>query len=127
MTATRQFVAQRNGWSLEELDLTTELYTNQKLDDESLLMNNMRIEGGTWSEDNLIVPIGEKEDIGKSLPPMLLRWQKVATKTLEDDEMLLPVYLNRTRKQLVMSLKVKCGKNRTTLYQKGIAVILWTL
>ena len=127
MTATRQFVAQRNGWSLEELDLTTELYTNQKLDDESLLMNNMRIEGGTWSEDNLIVPIGEMEDIGKSLPPMLLRWQKVATKTLEDDEMLLPVYLNRTRKQLVMSLKVKCGKNRTTLYQKGIAVILWTL
>ena len=127
MTATRQFVAQRNGWSLEELDLTTELYTNQKLDDESLLMNNMRVEGGTWSEDNLIVPIGEKEDIGKSLPPMLLRWQKVATKTLEDDEMLLPVYLNRTRKQLVMSLKVKCGKNRTTLYQKGIAVILWTL
>ena len=127
MTATRQFVAQRNGWSLEELDLTTELYTNQKLDDESLLMNNMRIEGGTWSDDNLIVPIGEKEDIGKSLPPMLLRWQKVATKTLEDDEMLLPVYLNRTRKQLVMSLKVKCGKNRTTLYQKGIAVILWTL
>ena len=89
------------------------------------MMINMRIEGGSWAEDNTIVPIGEKEDIGKSLPTMLLKWGKVP-KTVEDDEMLVPVYLNRTRKQLVMSLKVKCGKNRTILYQKGIAVILWT-
>ena len=56
---------------------------------------------------------------------MLLRWGKVP-KSVEDDELLVPVYLNRTRKQLVMSLKVKCGKNRTILYQKGIAIILWT-
>ena len=45
-------------------------------------MTNMRIEGGTWTEENMIVPIGTKEDIGKSLPPMLLRWQKVSTKVL---------------------------------------------
>jgi len=33
MTATRQYVAQRNGWSLEELELITEKYVDQKLDD----------------------------------------------------------------------------------------------
>jgi dynein heavy chain 1 len=32
MTATRQFIAQRNGWSLEELELTTELCGNHKPD-----------------------------------------------------------------------------------------------
>lgn len=126
MTATRQFVAQRNGWSLEELELVTEKYTNQEINEESLLMNGMRIEGGTWSERNVIIPIGEKEDIGKSLPIMLMRWRKVTSKVLEEDEMMVPVYLNRTRKNLIMSLKVKCGKNKTTLYQKGLALILWT-
>ena len=57
---------------------------------------------------------------------MHMRWQKVADKTLAEDEMLVPVYLNRTRKKLIMSLKVRCGKNKTSLYQKGIAIILWT-
>lgn len=50
MTATRQFVAQRNGWSLEELELSTEKYTDQNLNEESLLMTGMRIEGGNWSD-----------------------------------------------------------------------------
>ena len=50
----------------------------------------------------------------------------MADKTLAEDEMLVPVYLNRTRKKLIMSLKVRCGKNKTSLYQKGIAIILWT-
>ena len=126
MTATRQFVAQRNGWSLEELELRTELYNKQELNEESLLMTGMRIEGGVWSENNVIVPIGEKEEIGKGLPPMLMRWQKVTSKTVAADEMMVPVYLNRTRKNLIMSLKLNCGKNKTTLYQKGIAIILWT-
>lgn len=33
MTATRQFVAQRNGWSLEELELRVKRYNGQKLDE----------------------------------------------------------------------------------------------
>jgi len=89
-------------------------------------MNGMRIEGGNWSDSNVVIPIGEKENIGNSLPPMLMRWNKITSRALEEDEMLVPVYLNRTRKQLIMSLRVRCGKNRTILYQKGIAIILWT-
>jgi hypothetical protein len=56
-----------------------------------------------------------------------MTWRKVENKTLEADEMMIPVYLNRTRKNLIMSLRVKCGKNKTTLYQKGISVIGWTI
>lgn len=58
MTATRQFVAQRNGWSLEELELITEKHTDQAVNEESFLMRGMRIEGGTWSDRNVIIPIG---------------------------------------------------------------------
>ena len=55
---------------------------------------------------------------------MLMRWSKVASKTVAADEMLLPVYLNRTRKNLIMNLKVKCGNKKIILYQKVIAIIL---
>jgi hypothetical protein len=58
---------------------------------------------------------------------MLMTWKRGDSKTIESDEMMIPVYLNRTRKNLIMSLKVKCGKNKTTLYQKGISVIGWTI
>lgn len=58
---------------------------------------------------------------------MLMMWKKVESKVLESDEMMIPVYLNRTRKNLIMSLRVKCGKNKTTLYQKGISIIGWTI
>lgn len=58
---------------------------------------------------------------------MLMTWKRGDSKTIESDEMMIPVYLNRTRKNLIMSLKVKCGKNKTTLYQKGISIIGWTI
>ncbi len=60
------------------------------------------------------------------LPSMLMRWSKVASKTVAADEMMEPVYLNRTRKNLIMILKVKCGNNKTIFYQKGIAIIFRT-
>ena len=40
--------------------------------------------------------------------------------------MMIPVYLNRSRKNLIMSIRVKCGENRTQLYQKGTAIIAWS-
>lgn len=43
MTATRQYVAQRNGWSLEELELNMQKHTGQKVDNESFLMTGLRI------------------------------------------------------------------------------------
>ncbi len=57
---------------------------------------------------------------------MLMRCSKVASEKVAPDEIMVPVYLNRTRKSLIMSLTVKCGNNNAILYQKGIALILWT-
>jgi hypothetical protein len=91
------------------------------------LITGLRIEGGNWTVSDEIKPIAEKEEIGKGLPIMLMTWKKVENKTLESDEMMIPVYLNRSRKNLIMSLRVKCGKNKTTLYQKGISIIGWTI
>lgn len=82
MTASRQSIAQRNGWSLEELELKIERYNNQKIDEQSFLITGLRIEGGNWTSNDDIKPIGEKEQIGKSLPTMLMTWRKVENKTI---------------------------------------------
>jgi dynein heavy chain 1 len=74
-----------------------------------------------------VIPIKDNEEIGSSLPQMLMTWEKVENKVLNEDEMMIPVYLNRTRKNLIMSIRVKCGEFRTLLYQKGIALIGWTM
>lgn len=89
----------------------------------------MRIDGGCWNENNVIVPIGENDEIGRPLPKMLLTWERVkdSEKPLKEDEMMIPVYLNQTRKNLILSLRVKCGEKKTLLYQKGIALISWTI
>ena len=40
---------------------------------------------------------------------MLMGWSKVASKTVAADETMVSVFMNRTRKNLIMSLKVNCG------------------
>jgi hypothetical protein len=44
---------------------------------------------------------------------------------IREDEMMVPVYLNVSRKNIILSIKLKCGDNRTALYQKGVAIVAW--
>ena len=50
---------------------------------------------------------------------MLMGWSKVASKTVAADETMVSVFMNRTRKNLIMSLKVKCGNNKAILIKKA--------
>jgi hypothetical protein len=54
------------------------------------------------------------------LPEMLMTWQKVADKTPAEDEMMIPVYLNRTRKNLIMSLKSKMWNKQNSAYIRKV-------
>ena len=45
---------------------------------------------------------------------------KLTPKNVASDEMMVPVYLNYTRKNLIMSLNVKCGNNKTILTKRGL-------
>lgn len=91
-------------------------------------MTGLTIEGAAWNkETNVLAPLPEKSEISSMLPTILFRWIRVERRNVvRDDEMMVPVYLNGSRKQILLSIKLKCGNNRTALYQKGVAIIAWS-
>lgn len=52
MTATRQFVCEKHGWSLEELELSGKIYQGGEVDDDSFLVTGMNVEGAEWDKVN---------------------------------------------------------------------------
>jgi len=125
LTATRQFVAQNNKWSLEELDLEVEIYENEEVDDDSFLITGMIITGANWNRTTRILEL--TDELRYHLPTLKFRWIRVnrADKGVEkDNEVLVPVYLNKSRANLLFSVKLKRGNiSKKVLYQKGLALI----
>lgn len=91
-------------------------------------MTGMSIEGASWDKNtNILAPLPSKSEISATLPTLLFKWIKVEKRNVvKEDEMLIPVYLNASRKNIILSIKLKCANNRTALYQKGVAVIAWS-
>lgn len=61
---------------------------------------------------------------------MQFTWVKVtpAERILKPDQILVPVYLNRHRQNLLFSVKMNSyGLSSNTLYQRGIALIAWNI
>eukprot|EP01016_Furgasonia_blochmanni_P042655 TRINITY_DN567_c0_g1_i1.p1 TRINITY_DN567_c0_g1~~TRINITY_DN567_c0_g1_i1.p1 ORF type:complete len:874 (+),score=315.79 TRINITY_DN567_c0_g1_i1:204-2825(+) len=128
LTATRQYVAQNNKWSLEELDLKIEIYDGRSdLDDDSFLITGMTIEGAEWDAQTKLLKLNK--DLSALLPPLVFKWIKVdkdQLKVTADDELFVPVYLNKSRANLIFSVKMNCGNlQKTQLYQRGLALIAW--
>jgi dynein heavy chain 1 len=125
LTATRQYVAQNNKWSLEELDLRVTIDENEPMDEDSFLLSGIIITGAKWSLGSKHVET--TEELSYHLPTLRFRWVRVdkADRGIEgEDEILVPVYLNKSRKNLLFSVKLNSGKiPRTILYQKGLALI----
>ena len=125
LTATRQAIAQNHQWSLEELELKVVMYHKEDLDEDSFLVSGLFIEGAQWDTDSDKLVLSD--EMRFALPTLKFTWIRVnkADKgQVEEGEILVPVYLNRSRANLLFSLKLKCGKiPKTTLYQKGIALI----
>lgn len=85
----------------------------------------MNIEGAGWSvEQNLLTLNNEGS---KSLNPILFTWLKVENRKLDNNELMVPVYLNKNRKNLIFSLKMKCDSKvpKELFYQKAVALIAW--
>jgi dynein heavy chain 1 len=125
LTATRQFVAQNNKWSLEELDLRVSIYENETVDDDSFLVTGIIITGAQWNQGKK--QIETTEELAYHLPTLRFNWVKVEKleRGIEkENEITVPVYLNKSRKNLLFSVKLDCGQiPRTILYQRGLALI----
>ena len=133
-TASRQLVSQRLNTALDELELRVGFLTPEEEDDEmvdenSFLVTKMYIEGVNWNREGVSL----SDSIVNELNNVKFTWKKIdpanAEKT-EKSELFVPIYLNNSRSNLLMSIKLDVGNCEYThnqLYQRGIAFVLWRI
>ena len=132
ITATRQAVAQANGWSLEKLQLELDVRKDKddvpQLDKRSFLITNLRIDGASCLASTL-----ELVDLPFTVQPLtVLRWSNadVDKKTEQQrGRVQLPVYLNATRANLVFMVSLNAPANVTedVFYKRGVALLCSSL
>lgn len=130
ITATRQYVAQANSWSLEELCLQVTVPDGKeqvKLDTCSFGVTNVRLLGAVCVKNALQL----SNVIATDLPNASLKWIRIDSVTPSETRVKLPVYLNSTRSQLLFTVDFETvgegsGKSHS-FYDRGVALVASTL
>lgn len=124
ITATRQYVAQANSWSLEELYLAVKVTDGKSssLDACSFSVTGLKLQGAVCKSNRLSL----SSTISTDLPITNLCWVKLDGQGAED-KVTLPVYLNTTRDQLLFTLDFDTegegsGKDHS-FYERGVALV----
>lgn len=128
ITATRQFVAQANQWSLEELYLKVTIAdqnSNLQADDCSFLLNGLKLQGAVCSNNQLSLV----DTITTDLMDVCLRWSKIDPRNppvLGKDDVTLPVYLNQTRCELLFTLDMSTTGvvPARSFYERGVGFVV---
>lgn len=123
ITATRQYVAQANSWSLEELCLEVSVTTSQSatLDACSFGVTGLKLQGATCSNNKLSL----SSAISTVLPLTQLRWVKQTNAERKANVVTLPVYLNFTRADLIFTVdfEIATKEDPRSFYERGVAVL----
>ncbi|VDP01524.1 unnamed protein product [Soboliphyme baturini] len=125
ITATRQYVAQANAWSLEELVLEVqeaEDFSELKMDECSFGVTGLKIMGAKCSAGTKLVI---SDDIWSNLKAVQLRWIHVPGGDVKKpDAITLPVYLHSNRSCLLFTLdfKVDSCVSPSVFYEHGVAI-----
>jgi len=128
ITATRQYVAQANHWSLEELYLTITIADNTtqalNVDDCSFIITGLKLQGAECQGNKLSLV----DTITTELSDSSLRWTKIDPRTppiVSGDDVKLPVYLNQMRSELLFTLDMTTTGSvpARTFYERGVAFI----
>ncbi|XP_034530779.1 cytoplasmic dynein 1 heavy chain 1 [Notolabrus celidotus] len=122
ITATRQYVAQANSWSLEELLLEVNVTTAQgaALDACSFGIKGLKLQGATCANNKLSLSTA----ISTELPLTQLRWVKQSS-TENRHMVTLPVYLNFTRSDLIFTVDfdIATKEDPHSFYERGVAIL----
>eukprot|EP00392_Amoebophrya_sp_AT5.2_P018142 g18611.t1 len=129
LTATRQLVAQKNKWSLEELVPVLELQPpGTETARDGWLLRGCTLEGAKVNVEARRLEICD--ELSCEMPPILLRWVQRGSPGSDQSGpgyWCVPVYLNSTRTQLVTSSFQLAGQgDEADWRQRGTAIILWT-
>ncbi|RWS14208.1 Dynein heavy chain: cytoplasmic-like protein [Dinothrombium tinctorium] len=126
ITATRQYVAQANGWSLEELSLSVEIANSDTddivMDECSFGITGLKLQGAEARSNRLYL----SNTIMTELPLISLRWTRTdANEKTSSRKVNLPVYLNANRSELLFTINLEMGTNQveSRFYERGVAFI----
>lgn len=123
-TATRQCVAQANGWSVEELLL--DVVVGGTKPGSNFILHGLKLQGAAWKDGGLSL----SADVLSDLPDVMLTWVRADPKVdLSAGKILLPVYLNSTRDDLLFTVDMKMIKqqDKYSFYERGVAILASTL
>ncbi|KAI9204677.1 dynein heavy chain [Polychytrium aggregatum] len=121
ITASRQSVAQRNQWSLEELELQFE-FNSSSSDGLGFNISGLRLQGAIWKDNALVL----SSDIATKLSGTRIRWAKTSEAASAKRRALgLPVYLNsdRTEVLFVANLPAEALSENSKVIQRSVAII----
>lgn len=130
LTATRQSVAQKNNWSLEELVMEFEIdpSAEQLANNESgFVISGFSMQGAEYSATDKAIKL--TESLGGNLPLVNLRWVHVTQINEEEraQKIEIPVYLNKQRTNLITAVNIPTQGIRNEIwYQRGVAFFSWT-
>lgn len=132
ITATRQTVAHKNGWSLEQLSLLVDL---NKTDDRDAFviegksdtyeayetvadMSGLKLEGADWSGSGLSLNDGRAVALGASQ----LTWRKTDMINERTKTVNLPVYLNGDRADVLFAVDLVSVLGQDAVAQRGVCL-----
>jgi len=126
ITATRQYVAQANSWSLEELVLCIQVVSNIKqasLDECAFPLVGLTLQGAKCNQNGLIQL---SASITNDMPVSVIRWsrkQEMPVRPDKTNQIQLPVYLNATRSELLFTLNMDTDQAEHYFYTRGVAIM----
>uniref|UniRef100_UPI00358E5199 cytoplasmic dynein 1 heavy chain 1-like n=1 Tax=Myxine glutinosa TaxID=7769 RepID=UPI00358E5199 len=124
VTATQQYVAQANSWSLEELRLDVFVTSPQHaaLDACSFAVTGLKIYGASCVGNKLAL----SSAISTDLPLTKLHWMRHDANTSKKANMVnIPVYLNFTRSELIFTVDMEFSNKEDlhNFYERGVAIL----
>jgi len=122
ITATRQYVAQSNQRSLEELVLRVKVTgdSGDKLDKHTFAVTGLLLQGANCNNNRLSL----SPTISTKLPTTLLSWvPKTDMSSQDKNEVVLPVYRNGMRSDLLFTLSFGVNGEESSFYERGVALL----
>jgi len=124
ITATRQYVAQANSWSLEELTLIVEIEdsaSSSSISEDGFGLTGLKLQGAKTNKNKLYLD----SSILTELPLVNIRWLKVSP-SKSTSKVTLPVYLNGNRSELLFTIDLEAAESELNFFERGVAFIAST-
>ncbi|WWC63949.1 uncharacterized protein I303_106555 [Kwoniella dejecticola CBS 10117] len=120
ITATRQAVAHKQGWSLEQLVLSVDV--EKTGGESSFTIQGLNLQGASWTSDQLVLNDGNSVTLG----PSQIVWKRHDDSAPQKDRTVnLPVYLNGDRSDVLFSVDLPTeiqGQQQDIVAQRGVCL-----